>query len=179
MRPQTKEKIYLSVIIFLIALAAQFYFTYQYKPTREVRVYYNRQHELNSEIINIIRDADQYVYFAIYTFTRSDIRDALLAANYRGVKIRGITDKNQMQNLEQQRDLINSLKKAGIPVIEQDHSALMHIKTIVTEKAYASGSYNWTSAATFDNDEILEVGTDESSRKQYQQVLEDLLERYN
>lgn len=179
MRPQTKEKLYLLTIAVLIAACAQFYFTYRYEPAREVRVYYNKEHALNSEIINIIRDADQFVYFAVYTFTRGDIRDALLAAKYRGLDVRGVTDKNQMQNLEQQRELINSLRKAGIPVIEQGHSALMHIKTIVTDKAYASGSYNWTSAATFDNDEILEVGKDENARKQYQQVLESVLEKYN
>ena len=35
----------------------------------------------------------------------------------------------------------------------------MHLKVLVTEK-HASGSYNWTSAATNLNDEVLEVGRD-------------------
>lgn len=179
MNPNTKEKFYLLAIAVLIAACAQFYFTYQYKPPREVRVYYNKEHSLNSEVVNLIRDADKFVYFAVYTFTRADIRDALLAAKYRGLDVRGVTDKNQMQNLEQQRELINSLTKAGIPVAEQDHSALMHIKAVVTEKAYASGSYNWTAAATQDNDEILEVGRDENARQQYENVLQEILKKYN
>jgi phosphatidylserine/phosphatidylglycerophosphate/cardiolipin synthase-like enzyme len=52
------------------------------------------------------------------------------------------------------------------------------MKAVVTDKAYASGSFNWTSAATNLNDEVLEVGRDENIRKQYQHILEELFSRY-
>jgi phosphatidylserine/phosphatidylglycerophosphate/cardiolipin synthase-like enzyme len=54
----------------------------------------------------------------------------------------------------------------------------MHTKVLVTDKAYASGSYNWTAAATNINDEILEVGQDETIRQEYQTILEEMFDKY-
>ncbi|MCL5667172.1 MAG: phospholipase D-like domain-containing protein [Patescibacteria group bacterium] len=173
-----KDLIYLAVIIVLAGVAAQFYYTYRYQPQRQISVYYNQDRELNKEIISRIRDADKFVYFAVYTFTRNDIKDALLAAKYRGLEVKGIMDRNQDKSTELQTKIFQELKDAGIPVYEQDHSAIMHMKVLVTEKAYASGSFNWTSAATNLNDEVLEVGTDPNVRQQYQNILEELFRRY-
>jgi phosphatidylserine/phosphatidylglycerophosphate/cardiolipin synthase-like enzyme len=174
----TKEKIYIIVILLLVALSAQFYYSYRYQPAHEVRVYYNQDEQLNKQIIQTIREADKFVYFAVYTFTRTDIKDALLAAKYKGLKVVGITDRSQYSQIDSQKKIIDELRKAEIPVYEQDHSAIMHLKAVVTDKAYASGSFNWTSAATNLNDEVLEVGRDENIRKQYQRVLEELFSRY-
>lgn len=175
-----RETIYLLIIIFLIALAAQFYYTYRYQPKvdDQILVYYNQDRELNKEIIQAIRDADEYVYFAVYTFTRFDIKDALLAANHRGVKIVGLVDREQTQKIEQQQKIVKELQAAGIPIYEQDHLGIMHFKTLVTEKIYASGSYNWTSAATNLNDEVLEIGKNDHVRLQYKKILEELFEEY-
>ena len=178
MKPQTKEKLYIITIVLLIAACAQFYYTYRYQPAHEVMVFYNKEHELNREILSVIREADEFVYFAVYTFTRNDIKDALLGAKYRGVDVMGVTDKNQASDLEIQKKLINELRQAGIPIYEQDHDAIMHMKAVVSEKAYASGSFNWTAAATNDNDEVLEVGRDEGIRKQYEGVLKRLIKKY-
>jgi phosphatidylserine/phosphatidylglycerophosphate/cardiolipin synthase-like enzyme len=173
-----REKFYILAIVLLLALSAQFYYTYHYQPAHEVEVFYNQDTQLNKKVIEVIRDADQFVYFSIYTFTRTDIKDALLAAKYRGLKVVGINDRSQYSQIENQKKIIDELKKAGIPVYEQNHSAIMHMKAVVTDKAYASGSFNWTSAATNLNDEVLEVGRDENIRKQYQHILEELFSRY-
>lgn len=176
----TKEAMYLGVIIVLIAVCGQFYYTFKYKPakSRDVRVYYNRDVTANEELINVIRDADKFVYFAIYTFTRDDVKDALLAAKYRGLDIQGLTDNDQVKGLEIQRKIIKELRDAGIPVAEQSHSAIMHIKTVVTDKQYFTGSYNWTAAATKSNDEVIEIGRDEDIRKQYQNIIEQVIKKY-
>jgi phosphatidylserine/phosphatidylglycerophosphate/cardiolipin synthase-like enzyme len=175
-----KELIYLAVIIILIGLCGQFWYSYKFIPSqeRDVKVYYNQDHELNKEIIQLTRDADKFVYFAVYTFTRQDIKEALLAAKYRGLDVRGITDRDQYNQLDSQKKLIDDLRKAGIPVSVQDHLGIMHLKVIVTDKGYASGSYNWTSAATNLNDEVLEVGHDEKLRASFQAILEKLLNLY-
>ena len=174
----TREKFYILAIILLIALSAQFYYSFRYKPSGEVKVYYNQDEQLNKQIVNVIRDSDKFVYFSIYTFTRTDIKDALLAAKYKGLKVVGITDRSQYAQVEIQKKIIDELRKAGIPVYEQDHSAIMHMKAVVTDKEYASGSFNWTAAATNLNDEVLEVGKDENIRSQYQHILEEVFSRY-
>lgn len=178
MKIQTKEKLYITVIVLLIAISAQFFYTYRFQPARNTRVFYNQERELNKEIIKLIREADRFIYFAIYTFTRFDIKDALLAAKYRGVEIAGVTDRGQVASIDQQRQIVEELKNAGIKIYEHDHLNLMHLKTIVSERAYASGSYNWTSTGTNLNDEILEIGRDENIRKQYQEILEKLIAKY-
>ncbi len=174
-----KEKIYLGIIILLITVSAQIYYTHRYLPDREVQVFYNQDKPLNKEIISVIRDANEYIYFAIYTFTRLDIKDALLGANYRGVNIIGVMDKKQTRDIELQNKIALELKQAGIPIFENDHSAIMHLKTLVTEKTYVSGSFNWTSSATNLNDEILEIGTDETTRLKYQAILENLINKFS
>lgn len=175
-----REKIYIVVIVLLVALCGQFYFSYRYVPqkTRDVKVYYNRDIEANRKVVEAIQDADQFVYFAIYTFTRFDIKDALLGAQHRGLKVIGVTDKDQIAKIDIQKDIVKELRAAGIPVYVQDHSAIMHLKTVVTDKSYVSGSYNWTASATNSNDEVLEVGRDEPTRKQYEKVLLELFARY-
>ena len=175
---QKKEKIYIVIIILLIAAAAQSYYSFRYTPAHEIQVYYNQDHALNTEVVNTIKDADKFIYFSVYTFTRQDIASALLAAKYRGLDVRGLTDRNQYSQISSQKKIIDDLRKANIPVYTQDHLAIMHMKALVTDKAYLSGSFNWTSAATNLNDEVLEVGHDEMVRKQYEVVIKEVLERY-
>lgn len=175
-----RDIVYIVIIVLLLGMCAEFYHDYRYQPKkeREVKVYYNQQRELNKEIIQNIQEAEKYVYFAIYTFTRYDIKDALLAAKFRGLEVKGIMDREQNLKIENQSKIFKELKKAGIEVYEQDHASIMHLKTLVTEKAYVSGSFNWTSAATNLNDEILEIGRDEKTRIQYENVLKELFSRY-
>lgn len=175
-----RDAIYLTVIILLIAACGQFYYTYHYKPfaERQVKVFYNHDTRANDQVINTIQDADKFVYFAVYTFTRDDIKDALLAAKHRGLTVSGIVDKKQTQQVETQRSIVNELQKAGIPVTFNDHNYIMHLKAVVTDKGYVSGSYNWTAAATDHNDEIIEVGRDETIRSQYESTLKEIISKY-
>ncbi len=173
-----RDAAYLLIIAFLATSCLGLYYYRQYLPKHETKVYYNQEHELNKEIISAIQNARSFVYFAVYTFTRQDIESALLAAKYRGVTVIGITDTQQYQTASGQKKLIDDLRSHGIPVYEQNSQGIMHMKAVVTDQIYASGSYNWTSAATTINDEVLEVGHDESTRQLYQNILEELFRKY-
>lgn len=176
----SKDLAYISTIILLIAFAGQIYYSYKYTPfrQRQVEVFYNRDREANRAVIETIQRANTFVYFAIYTFTRHDIKDALLGAKHRGLDVRGVTDKDQLVRIELQGKIIKELREAGIPIGTQDHLGIMHLKAVVTDTGYVSGSYNWTAAATNMNDEIIEVGTDEALRAQYEKIIKKLLAKY-
>lgn len=176
----TKDLIYLIIISVLLATGAQLYYTKNFENSQPTtpKVYYNKETKLNEKIIELIQDSNEYVYFSIYTFTRYDIKDALLGAKHRGIKIVGITDKNQVKDIPNQEKIVAQLKEAGIPVYLQDHSYIMHMKVLITEKAYASGSFNWTANATDKNDEVLEIGTDPKVIKQYKEIIETLIDKY-
>lgn len=175
-----RDIVFLVIIIVLIGIAGQFWYSYKYIPAheRDIKVYYNQDHDLSKEIIQLTRDADKFVYFAVYTFTKADIKDALLAAKYRGLDVRGLTDSDQYNQQDLQKKLVDELRSAGIPVSIVSHVGIMHLKAVVTDKAYASGSYNWTASATNVNDEVLEVGHDEQERRQYENILAEMLNKY-
>lgn len=179
-----KDIIYLTLIVALIAACAQLFFSFRIQPaieeqqTREVNVYYSKDIQANEKIIDEIRSADKFVYFAIYTFTKPDIKDALIGAKYRGLEVKGLIDKEQTDKVESQKDVIKELQQAGIPLAFDDHSAIMHLKVLVTDKSYVSGSFNWTKSATDSNDEVIEIGYDESIRKQYETLMRSLFVKY-
>lgn len=175
-----KDLIYITLIASLVAGLTYCYRINIHLPSEQygITVYYNKQVAANELLIQTINQAEQYVYFAIYTFTRTDIKDALLGAKYRGLNVRGIVDKQQITRIPEQGKIVAELQRYGIPIYVQDHQAIMHLKTLVTDKAYFSGSYNWTVSATDSNDEVIEIGRDPTIKKQYEQVLNELFTRY-
>ncbi|MBU6370551.1 MAG: hypothetical protein KGH93_01770 [Patescibacteria group bacterium] len=142
----------------------------------ETKVLYSLDaRENDREIIKLIDGAKQFAYFAVYTFTKKNIADALVAAKSRGIDVRGITDRDEAAT-DYEKPILAELSAAGIPVETQTHpDGIMHIKALVTDKAYAIGSYNWTSSATVANDEILEIGTDETLRQEYLAIIEKVI----
>lgn len=146
-----------------------------------VRIVYSLDQKQNDkEIIALIDAAQEHIYFAIYTFTLPSIADALIAAKKRGVEVRGLVDSEQSSS-SYGAPIIKKLQTAGISVVTEKHASgngIMHLKTLVTERAYATGSYNWTKSATTLNDEILEIGTDPALRQAYENILLKLLDAY-
>jgi len=145
------------------------------------RIIYSLDAKQNDkELIAIINDAQDHIYFAIYTFTHPDIADALVKAKKRGVDVRGLMDSEQSRS-SYSTPIVAAMNAAGIPLLTEKHASgngIMHIKLLVTEKAYAFGSYNWTRSATTLNDEILEIGTDPNTLKAYEHILKRLFDAY-
>ncbi len=136
--------------------------------------------QTDQEIIALINDAEDHIYFAIYTFTLPSIAEALVEAKKRGVDVKGIVDSKQSSN-SYGAPIITTMSAAGIPIVTEKHATgngIMHIKLLVTEKAYVFGSYNWTRSATTINDEIIEIGTDPALRQAYENILKRLLDAY-
>ena len=150
-------------------------------PIDSVRVVYSlTQKQNDKEIISLIEGAKSYIYFAMYEFTLKDVADALVAAKQRGLEVRGVVDAGESSK-SYDKPIIAELVAAGIPVETEKHpdgNGIMHIKAIVTDSAYALGSYNWTGSATTENDELLEIGTDPHMVQVYTDVLTKLLDAY-
>ncbi len=143
----------------------------------QFRVMYSLDNKsTDKEIIKTIDSADDYVYFAIYYFTKDNIADALIRAKKRGLDVSGITDRAASESSN--KHILDKLSRAGVDIkIRNNNEGIMHLKTVVTDDAYVSGSFNWTQSATISNDEIIEIGTNESVRKKYLEILEKLLQK--
>ena len=142
----------------------------------QFKVFYSLDKRQNDrELIKIIDGARKYVYFAIYYFSKENIADALIRAKKRGVTVTGIMDREASVGTDKQ--VRESLQAAGIRVETQKHpEGIMHMKMLVTDRAYASGSYNWTQSATDANDEVLEIGTMRSVRDRYLSIIKKVLQ---
>jgi phosphatidylserine/phosphatidylglycerophosphate/cardiolipin synthase-like enzyme len=143
---------------------------------RDFTVLYSLDEKQNDQaVVNLIDNANKYVYFAIYEFTKENIANALIQAKERGLEVQGIMDAGQSRDGAQAR-IVQELEQAGISVEFQKHApGIMHLKMLVTDNAYALGSYNWTESATTLNDEVLEVGTAEALREEYLDIIEKVL----
>ena len=171
----TTVKIGLGAVIALCVFLGS-YTVEQFSLTGQFTILYSLDKKQNDRaLVNVIDGAHQYVYFAIYEFTKENIAEALVNAKERGLDVQGIADAGQSATPLQAK-IIASLRAVGIPVETQKHpEGIMHIKALVTDSAYAIGSYNWTSAATYENDEILEIGTNDGLRREYMAIIKKIL----
>jgi phosphatidylserine/phosphatidylglycerophosphate/cardiolipin synthase-like enzyme len=142
----------------------------------QTKVLYSKDDKIDEALVSEIQAARKFVYFAVYTITKENIVNALIAAKLRGLEVVGVLDANQI-DIPEEKPWVKKLKKYGIVLkIPVKESGLMHLKMLVTDKAYASGSFNYTVSAASYNDEVIEVGRVEGIRKQYLKVFKRLYE---
>ncbi|MEK6265757.1 MAG: phospholipase D-like domain-containing protein [Clostridium sp.] len=104
-------------------------------------------------------DTQYTLDISIFTLTKVNIINAIISAHRRGVHVRVITDKEKSKN-EWVFPQLNKLIVAGIPVKIKNNYGLMHLKiTISDNRITCMGSYNYTIAATKDNDDLLVIIT--------------------
>jgi phosphatidylserine/phosphatidylglycerophosphate/cardiolipin synthase-like enzyme len=144
---------------------------------QDFAIFYSLDKRQNDQaLVRAIDGAQEYVYFAIYEFTKGDIASVLTRAKERGLAVRGIMDASQSEGGAQAK-IVSALRNAGIDIEFQKHpKGIMHLKLLVTDRAYALGSYNWTESATMLNDEVLEIGTAEPLREQYLDIMTKVLD---
>lgn len=178
-----KQRFTLFIIISVIitGLAASDIYLFQKLRDNEyaqTEVVYSQTGSPQAKLIELIEQSRKYVYFAIYTFTKEEIADALIAAKLRGLEVKGVIDFNQTLTPEE-KTIIKKLKKYDIePRMMFKDKGLMHIKMVITDIGYASGSYNWTNSAATVNDEVLEIGRVKNIQDQYVQIFNVLYQRY-
>lgn len=126
------------------------------------------------KLINLIASAKQTLDIAIYSFTKEEIAQAIIDAHKRGVAVRVITDHDSSSNKSQKANL-KKVSQAGIPIKEDSHSGLMHLKiTIADKETVTTGSYNYTNAASTKNDEVLLIIHDKKMAEQWAEQFEKM-----
>ncbi|KAK3772588.1 hypothetical protein RRG08_027325 [Elysia crispata] len=113
----------------------------------------------------------------VFVMTCKDLADVLARLFRRGVKIRIITDKEQLQASGSQ---IWALMKEGIPIRTNDSSYLMHHKfAIVDGNVLINGSFNWTRQAITGNQENLIITEDKNITQLFMREFQKLWEQYD
>lgn len=160
----------LQILFVFIAFTAGFYSSSIVHPFHEAmpaasayEVYFCPEDVCSSQIIRQIERAQSYIYVAIYSFTLDSIADALIRARNRGVDVKVVMEKSQVdKGSEYER-----LKNAGIDVKFDKNPDFMHNKfAIIDGKIVVTGSFNWSKHADATNDEnLLIVYSEELARK--------------
>lgn len=100
---------------------------------------------MEQTLLNRLNAATVSIDAAIYDFNRASIRDALIAAYNRGVMVRVVTDDDAYQDPDYQAHY-SALETAGIPVVNDARSSIMHNKFFVVD-----GEVVWTGSANMSN----------------------------
>ncbi|SFJ12048.1 Excalibur calcium-binding domain-containing protein [Paenibacillus sp. UNC496MF] len=125
-------------------------------------------------LIGVVDGAERTLDIAIYSLTKPDIVDAIKRAKNRGVAVRLITDRIQAQG-KSQKEALKLLGSAGVPMKLNTHGGLMHLKmTIADGKTATTGSFNYSKAASTDNDEVLMVLRDEGVAESFARQFESM-----
>ncbi len=116
-----------------------------------------QQSKIIARVVQLVDDAQGTIDIAQFTFSRTEIEEALLRAHERGVTIRLAMDAGQ----DRDGSLSRRLKEAGVDVrfvkgkaVNATRNGIMHTKyMLVDESTLLTGSNNWSSTGTSINNE--------------------------
>jgi len=127
----------------------QLYFT---DPTSPISL--QKTGGIDGPLADAIDLAKLTVDVAVYSLSLNSIRDALLRAWDRGVRVRMVMESDNMDRTDPQ-----ILKEAGIPIVGDRREGLMHNKFIVIDNAEVwTGSMNYTDSGAYeDNNNMIRI----------------------
>lgn len=139
------------------------YFTDPFNPNSK-----RQEGGIDIPLARAIDNARISVDVAVYSMNLNSIRDALLAANRRGVQVRIVMESD---NLE--RDVPRQLAEKGIPIIGDRREGLMHNKFVIIDRSEVwIGSMNFTITGAYeDNNNLVRIRST--------QVAENYLAEFN
>lgn len=102
-------------------------------------------------LANAIADARQSLDIAAFELNNESIFQAILSARERGVAVRIVTD-NEYGLRDAKDEHLRLLGAAGIPIVDDARSGLMHNKFMILDGAAVwTGSWNYTTNGTYRN----------------------------
>jgi phosphatidylserine/phosphatidylglycerophosphate/cardiolipin synthase-like enzyme len=136
----------------------------------EIECYFAPEDGVEDQIVDELKNANNSVYFAIFTFTSKPIAETLIDLHSRGVKVKGIYEKRQNSTW----CTYKMLDEAGIDVIWDKNPKTMHHKFFIIDNTTTiTGSYNPTKHANTANDEnILIIHNDNISNEYVNEFFE-------
>lgn len=119
----------------------------------EYELYFSPSDQTNSKMLAALESADRNIFFALLTFTRADLGQAIIDAHNNGLDVRGI-----IQNTGDQSSRYPVFQGEGLNV-EANSSGVVHHKYGIVDANSSldplviTGSHNWSNAAENSNDE--------------------------
>lgn len=120
-----------------------------------VESYFSPSDGTTSKISKALRSADTDLAFALFSFTRNDLREDIINRHNAGVSVRGM-----IENINDTGGEYNNLNNAGVPMKAHPEDHLLHHKYAIVDATnpnadpiVITGCHNWSTAAETRNDE--------------------------
>lgn len=106
---------------------------------------------IDEKLVGFINTAKETIDLADYDFDLENVSNALAQAKARGVRVRMVTDTDTYTSDDAAiKKAFAILKKAGIPVVDDQRNPIMHNKFLVVDNsAVWTGSWNFTDGDTY------------------------------
>lgn len=131
--------------------AAAWYDIYFTTPTYPDRPE-NRRGGIDERLVAYIDSATRTLDVAVYDFDLENVAQAMARARGRGVAVRMVTDSDTINNTrdEQIQRALTLVRDAGITIVGDERSAIMHHKFAVRDgEEVWTGSWNFTTGDTY------------------------------
>ncbi len=170
MRTRTWLPVLIGVVLVVVVLAAVFWYVRQRpvpaQPTpiadRPYQVFFTtptypdrpetRRGGIDERFVEFLDAASRSLDLAVYDFDLENVARAIVRARGRGVAIRMVTDTATLENRrdEQVQRAFETVRGAGIEIVADGRSAIMHHKFAVRDgEEVWTGSWNWTTGDTY------------------------------
>lgn len=143
-------------------------------PQSTYQVCFTPSEDCTKSLVDIIKHAKQKILVQAYTFTSAPIAQALVMAKQRGVDVKIILDKSQINAHYSSATYFSHY--GIIPRIDANVQIAHNKIIILDDKTVATGSFNFTKAAQEKNAENLLIITDVKLASKY---TENWYKRYN
>jgi phosphatidylserine/phosphatidylglycerophosphate/cardiolipin synthase-like enzyme len=117
----------------------------------EIETYFSPDDGIVYKIVDLINGASKRLDLLAFTITSDPISNAILAAERRGIEVRGVVEASQISVMGSD---VSSLRAAGLDIRLDGNPNLMHHKVLIIDsRIVLLGSYNFTRSAEENNDE--------------------------
>lgn len=132
----------------------------------QVETYFSPEDDTIGHLLALVNGAKTSVYFLAFSLTSDELAAALIAAQERGVEVRGVLDDSQaISNPGAEYD---KLRVAGVDVRLDGEVGSMHDKVLIIDgEIVVTGSYNFSANAERSNDENTLIIHDEEIATTY------------
>jgi phosphatidylserine/phosphatidylglycerophosphate/cardiolipin synthase-like enzyme len=117
-----------------------------------VDVYFSPEDGVAAQLLTLLQEAQESIYFMAYSFTANDLGDAIIQRAMEGLTVAGVMDDSQINSNEGTE--YDAFMQAGMDVRRDGNDGQMHHKVIIIDgKIVVTGSYNFSASAEQRNDE--------------------------
>jgi len=130
---------------------------------------------IDIQLADAINGVERTLDIAAFEFNNEVLTEAVLNAHERGVQVRIVTDDEY--GLEEEEESIPHFIEAGIPVVDDERSGLMHNKFMILDSQVVwTGSWNYTVNGTYRNNNNAVVLRSQRAVQAYQTEFNEMFE---